>query len=381
MRIAHIYPFVHLRGGVERYIVELIRNQSSEHQITMVANEVDWTVLPKKPSLQFLKISCLKLPSFLTSISFCIMALIRVQRSDFDVLHAQGASFFKPDIVTAQSVHLAWFRSSLASLKRFSKAWWLKVLNPMHHLTIAIERIQYRRGGARHIIAISNIVRQELIRFHHIDPERISVIYSGVNLEMFHPSLKNESRTVRKSEFGFEEADIVLIFVANEFRRKGLRTILDAMASLAETRLHLLVVGGDSADSFHTQINQLSLEKYVRFLGRSGRIPQLMSMSDIFVFPTAYEPFGLVITEAMACGLPVLTSRIAGAAELIQDGFDGLLLDDPNDAKELAAKLRKLLNEDMRKTIGIRARAKAELFSFKSCSTATCEAYQKLLTD
>jgi UDP-glucose:(heptosyl)LPS alpha-1,3-glucosyltransferase len=106
-----------------------------------------------------------------------------------------------------------------------------------------------------------------------------------------------------------------------------------------------------------------------------------MSMSDIFVFPTAYEPFGLVITEAMACGLPVLTSRIAGAAELIQDGFDGLLLDDPNDAKELAAKLRKLLNEDMRKTIGIRARAKAELFSFKSCSTATCEAYQKLLTD
>jgi UDP-glucose:(heptosyl)LPS alpha-1,3-glucosyltransferase len=379
MRIAHIYPFVHLRGGVERYIVELVRNQSPQHKVSLVANQVDWSVLPSSPAPQQVKIRCLRKPSFLASISFCLFAWMRVRRSDYDILHAQGASFFKPDVVTAQSVHLAWYRQSLPLLHKFSRAWWLKLLNPMHHLTIAIERIQYRPGGARHVIAISDIVREELIKYHHIESARISVVYSGVNLEMFNPALKLTCRERRKEEFNFDAKDIVLIFVANEFRRKGLLVILEAMAALRSFPLRLLVVGGDTSDPYLGQIRNLGLEQQVKFIGRSGRIPELMAMSDIFVFPTAYEPFGLVITEAMACGLPVLTSRIAGAAELIEDGIDGVLLNNPHDSGELKTKLEGLLDADIRSRIGLNARTKAEQFSFKSCNEATCAIYQKLL--
>ena len=106
----------------------------------------------------------------------------------------------------------------------------------------------------------------------------------------------------------------------------------------------------------------------------------LLAISDAFVFPTVYEPFGLVITEAMACGLPVVTSRCAGAAELIEDGKEGLLLSDPNDPVVLAKHIAYLLESpEARQALGMAARLKAEMYSVEECARQTESVYRRLL--
>jgi UDP-glucose:(heptosyl)LPS alpha-1,3-glucosyltransferase len=379
MRITHIYPFIHRRGGIERYVVDLVHQQGPTNEITLVAAEVDFAQLPIGKKINWIATPCIRTPAFLTAISFCISHWLNRRKIAADITNAHGASAFASDVVTAHSVHKAWFFRSRSSLRLFSREWWLKHLNPMHYLTIAIEAWQYRPGGCRRIIAISDAVKDELIRFHHVDVSRIRVVHSGVNLEMFAPGRYESERLRRRQQFGIQPNGLALLFVANEFRRKGLQTILDALAQLKQPSVHLLIIGGDASESFERYAESIGLVDQVHFLGRSSEVPQWMGASDLFVFPTLYEPFGLVITEAMASSLPVITSRRAGAAELIEHGVDGYLLDDPSDVSELLTAIKKLHAPEVRAAIGRAARKKAEQYGFDRCARETEAVYRELL--
>ena len=380
MKITHIYPFIHRQGGIERYLVGLVHEQSKVHEITLLANQVAWRDLPKDRAIKWIKTPCLRRPSFLSSISFCLANVFTGWRNGSDISNAQGASAFFCDVVTAHSVHLAWFIISIRSLVPNSKAWWLKILNPMHYFTIAIETIQYRLGGCKLVIAISQTVKNELMHFHKISPDRIQVVYSGVDSSMFHPSLRKAHFAERQRRFGWGADDFILIFIGNEFRRKGLSVVLNAMALAKNVRIKLLVVGSADSRPFIQESYRLGLGSQVFFCGRSNEIPMLLAISDAFVFPTVYEPFGLVITEAMACGLPVVTSRCAGAAELIEDGKEGLLLSDPNDPVVLAKHIAYLLESpEARQALGMAARLKAEMYSVEECARQTESVYRRLL--
>ena len=115
------------------------------------------------------------------------------------------------------------------------------------------------------------------------------------------------------------------------------------------------------------------------YCGFTNEIEKYFSSADIFVFPTLYEPFGLVILEAMASGLPVVTSKLAGAAELIENGKDGLLLDDPKNPKEIAEKVNYLIeNERIRRAMGRNARKKAEKHPWERTAKEMLEVFEKI---
>jgi UDP-glucose:(heptosyl)LPS alpha-1,3-glucosyltransferase len=147
-----------------------------------------------------------------------------------------------------------------------------------------------------------------------------------------------------RRELGISEEDRVLVFVANEAERKGLEPLLRALAELPQKNIHLLAVGRLPAATWAPVVDRLGLGDRVHFTGPSGAVARYYAAADFFVLPTFYEPWGLVIIEAMACGLPVLTARSAGAAVAVREGQSGELLDDPKSHDEIAAKLKRLLD-------------------------------------
>ena len=132
-----------------------------------------------------------------------------------------------------------------------------------------------------------------------------------------------------------------------------------ALAVAGDKTLELIVVGRDRSDPFQTMIQSLGITGRVHFTGPTSEVHEYYAASDIFVLPTKYEPFGLVITEAMASGLPVIVSRLAGAAEIMTQNLDGILLEDPEDAAELAAAVVALVDPNRRALMGQKARESA----------------------
>ena len=153
-----------------------------------------------------------------------------------------------------------------------------------------------------------------------------------------------DRRSAVRERLGYGSSDRVLIFVANELQRKGFAVLIDAMARIAVPDLKLLVVGQVDAASCARRLTQLGLTNSVQFAGSTDDVAAFYAAADLFVLPTQYEAWGLVIVEAMACGLPVLTSRLAGASTAVKEGASGLLLDDPRDLDSVTIGLRRLLS-------------------------------------
>jgi UDP-glucose:(heptosyl)LPS alpha-1,3-glucosyltransferase len=363
MKVALVYPYFNNRGGIERYLWEIARILSYEHEITIVTSLWDKDCEKK---YTFFKVPILSTPYFLSSFTFSMFSYLKLKKYNFDIVHTQGASCFKQDVITAHSCHKAWFIQSLEETRKWTKNWWLKLFNPLHYLTIFIESIQYHRGNCKKVIAISNIVKSELIRFYKIPEENIEVIYNGVNCEEFHPDNRELYFHEIRNRHNIKDKEIILLFIANEFKRKGLEYLLKAVSLLGDEYLKLLVIGKDKAGKYINLSKDLGIADKVIFVGQSQEIKKYYAASDIFVFPTSYEPFGLTVAEAMASGIPVIVSKTAGVAELIQDNRDGLLLNNYKDPEEIARLILQLLSDpEKRLKTGIMARKKIEKFTWE----------------
>jgi glycosyltransferase involved in cell wall biosynthesis len=171
-----------------------------------------------------------------------------------------------------------------------------------------------------------------------------------------------------RAQLSIPDDQPVVLFVGYNWERKGLNTLVSALAAIGRPESIrgpcLLVVGGHGRPSYEARARR-HLAGNVRFLGTRDDVARLYGAADVCVLPSREEPFGLPIIEAMACGLPVIVSRGAGVAELISDGVDGVLLDDPADSAELAAKLVDILADpDRRLRMGAQARSTAERYSW-----------------
>ena len=193
------------------------------------------------------------------------------------------------------------------------------------------------------LIALTPRVKDDLIRYYSVPPEDIDILPNGFSRSEFNLELRSKQRTRMRAKLGLPDEARVLVFVANETERKGLPYLIRAVARLGNPAVHLLAVGRfDSASSAELAAS-LGLGARVHFCGATSQVSHFYAVADYFVLPTQYEAWGLVIVEAMACGLPVLTSRLAGASVAVQEGITGELLDDPRNEAEIADKLSRLL--------------------------------------
>ena len=367
MKIAFAVHDYRRREGHSRYVVELATRFAKSHEVHVFANEIE---AEPGSGIQFHHVSAWR-PNALASIfSFAVMGTLQV-RGKFDIIHNQGLCGLRGNVFTAHICNQAWHQALQDAAGQISFREWLSGTT-----LSAVEHGFYRFAGKRHIIAVSRRIAGDLQRCYHLTAPT-SVVYHGVDLETFRPARQHPARDQVRTECGLSEPDVAFLFVGD--MRKGARQCIEALASLPAAKL--LFVSRTPDARYRALAASLGVEARVQFLGTSREVEKYYAASDAFLLPSHYDSFGMVVTEAMACALPVIVSREAGASELVEPGTNGLVLDDYKDSAELAAKMR-LLCEDraLAERLGLAGRKTVERYSWDVVAAQTMAVYQEVLS-
>jgi len=218
-----------------------------------------------------------------------------------------------------------------------------------YRLIIALERHLYTRPRAQ-LILIARKTAADLDRFYGAHDD-LPVVYMGLDHTIFNPQERLARRDAARKELGIPGDQFAFLLVGNDWRKKGLFTLLEALPLLADLPVALYVAGSDETRPYDAPIERLKLAGRVRFLPSRGDVAFYYAAADAYVGPSLEDTFAQPPMEAMACGLPVITTSTNGTAEIMTDGVDGLILQDPNDSRTLAAQMRAVCED-----AGLRAR-------------------------
>jgi UDP-glucose:(heptosyl)LPS alpha-1,3-glucosyltransferase len=220
---------------------------------------------------------------------------------------------------------------------------WRMIRNPLHVFTAVRDRIRYRGRTHRAIVALSATEADLLVREYGRVSAPITVIGNGVDLDRFRPGSAEQRERLRR-ELGIAADAYVMIFIGNEFERKGLPLVIDALPSLPEDAV-LLVVGGTDAmiAQARDRATRTAGSARVSFVGAHADVVPFLSIASVLVLPSAYEANALVLLEALACGVPVVATAVGFAPDLI-DGRNGRLV--RADASDVATGVRELYDSD-----------------------------------
>lgn len=250
-------------------------------------------------------------------------------------------------------------------------------LLPRYRRFAALCARQYA-GAHRMFVAVSRMAARDFERFHGVDPGRIRVIHNGVDTERFSPAVRNQLRPQVRECLGFADQDIVLLLVAHNLRLKGLPTLIHGAAELRRrgAPVRLLVVGNGPTARYARDCRRLGLD--IHFAGVVSDPLPYYAAADVSVHPTYYDPCSLVVLEAWACGLPVITSSFNGCAELMRNGLEEYVLPDPANVQDLVTRLELLLDPATRLQIGRRARSLAEAHPAELCFSQIMDVYEEI---
>jgi len=376
MKIAFVIHDINKTGGMERYSAELVERFSKEHEIHVFASTIEG--VNPQGQIVFHRIPVIDILFPIKAIMFFFLSSYLIKRYTFDIIHGSGGNCIGANFITAHYCHKAWdeggclfMPDSKGILKRLYR-------NVVATIDIAMERFVYKNGRYRLIIANSMKTKDNLCKFYNVKNESVKVIYIGVDTELFNPSNRTLYREDIRDAFKIPSDSCLLLFVG-AFGRKGLSSLLESLRFLKSENIILIVTGKGDEQYYRREAERLGVDNLVRFAGFRRDIYKFYASADIFVLPTIYEPFGMVVTEAMASGLPVVISRQAGASELIAEGEDGVLIDNPADHREIARRLLPLVRErDLRQGIGQRARLKAESLSWDKMADETMTLYKSI---
>lgn len=232
----------------------------------------------------------------------------------------------------------------------------------------------------RIVIAMSRMTADHFRRYHGLGPERIRLIYNGVDCRQFCPQHRLAHRHAVRRRLGVGDDTVVLLIVAHNFTLKGVPTLVNAMGRLAARRrpVHLVVVGGRRIGPFVRWAGRMGLAGSVTFTGAVEDTVPLYAAADVYVHPAIYDNCSRVVLEALASGLPVVTSRFDGAGELLTPGVEGFAVSDPTDVDELLGCLEVLFDAPARERMGRAARQLALEHTFDRSVDETLAVYQQI---
>ncbi|WP_321795361.1 glycosyltransferase family 4 protein [Caballeronia sp. J97] len=371
MRIAIVTHVVRHNDGQGRVNYEIARAALAEgHEVTLVASHVAPELLEHARLRWVPVIAGRAWPTRLVKQQvFAIKSALwlRAHRDEYDVLHVNGfITWARADVNTAHFVHGGWMKSPYYPF-RLSGGAWSAYQVIYSRLNAWLEGWAYRRS--RVVAAVSEKVAEE-IRAGGIDRDRVEVVYNGVDTKAF------SSARVDRAAFNLKDDAFLLLFVGDlRTPRKNLQTVLHALVALPD-RVQLVVAGYLPGSPYPDQARALGIADRVHFLGLVKDMPTLMHSVDSFVFPSRYEAMSLSLLEALAAGLPVITARTAGGAEIIGDDC-GIVLDDPDDANALAHAIGELAaSPERRARMGEAARELAAGFNWARMARRYLDLYR-----
>ena len=332
MRLGLIYHQFVDTGGLEKYLLGLSRTLvDCGHQLDVVTAKTD-AITRAEPGIRLHMLKRPPLSSMLRlwdfawrSESFCRND--EGFRSSVDLTIGFGRTISQ-DLHRAGGGCHAVYSCLLPSSKR---------LGLKNRLELSLERQLYTSEKTRHFVVNASKVRDELQATYGIDPAKCSVIHTAVNTAKFFPAESESQRQSLRHELGMPADRKIAIFVSSSHRRKGLGQILNALSSSASLSDLDIWIAGKALDARHRQMAQTipGLLPRLKFLGDRSDLAALYRACDLFVHPTLYDACANTVLQAMSSGTPSIVSAADGAAEFIDHGRNGFVLQNPTDSKEL----------------------------------------------
>lgn len=349
--------FLSTKGGMENYSLALSEALVRQgHAVHVFANTAE-----KKPDVRLHHVPIFPFSSPGKNLSFAFMAKKRIAECKLDVVQSM-------ERIWSQDI----FRASdginpIQMQEKYPNLLWrtFKSAGPRRQVLSLLERKIFQKGGARWVMTNSVLVKKQIIQYYQFPEEKIVVIYNSVDTGRFNASAKITFRNTIRETFGIGRENHLILFAGNDFQRKGLAVLIKALAKIADTRINLLVAGSDRPGWYQRLASQCGIGANVLFIGHHKNPERLYGSADLFVLPTRYDPFANVCLEAMACGMPVITTEMNGASEIIENGWDGYVLRDGS-VDELSARIRDVLFVSDKSAMGQRACEKAKTFTMEN---------------
>lgn len=376
MNIGIVIRRFNTRGGTERRTAELVRGLLEEgHEVQLFAEAWEAELVEE---LACHRIHTIKAARWLKALSFAVLAARATRRCDLDLVHSQARTYADDLATLGGGCHADYLDHFLADRPALRQAW--ERNHPFNRVTRALEKAQYRRCAR--IILNSNLARQGLVRYFPWAEEKCRVIYNGVDTEFFHPDMR--WRREFRSQLQAAEDTVVFLFVGSGFARKGLAEFLRGLSLTQQrqprTKIMALVVGNGDFPFYRARAKELGIEQQAVFTGAVADTRQFYCAADVFVLPTKFDPYANSTNEALASGLPVITTRTNGAHEILSPR-EGYVIERADDTEAMAAAMTTLLNEELRRELSQNARRLALLHPWPKTARKTIELYEQVITE
>jgi glycosyltransferase involved in cell wall biosynthesis len=298
--------------------------------------------------------------------------LITARRNEFDIIHACGATLTVPHhLNTSQYVHSAWIKSPLHPAKVYKNAygayqWTYSAWNAY------LEKKAYH--NAQFVVPASSTVYNELHQLIGVPKEKMQVILNGADPREFYPGQEE------RKALGLPETGVLGLFAGDiKMNRKGIDTVLKALVSVPD--MQLIVVGRKEGSPFPAMAEELGVARRTHFLDFRRDISQIMRACDFFVFPSRYEACALVLVEALASGLPIITASTTGGSEVVTPAC-GICVPDVEDVSAIAAAMQKLTESpELRQQFSQVAFQESEKYHWEKIARQYYMVYEKLASE
>ena len=384
MKIAFVRKSYNPFGGAELFLNQLLEYLlKSGFEIHLFAHQ--WkpgnpVSLGKVKNIIFHRVPLVKGLSVLQTLSFAYNAQKLLKKEHFDLIHSFERMGYLDVYRAGDGCHRAWLQHRKFNQHPFKTM--MTYLNPLHQSILFLERKIFLGKRTRFILCNSQLVKREIQTYYGVPDQKIRVFYNGVDLQRYHPNLREKYRTKIREEQGINVEDLVLLFLGSGFERKGLNFLIKALPIIQKNvkrNVKILVVGKGKVEKYKKILDRIGLRDRILLIGPSKDPLPWYGAADLFVLPTIYDPFSNATLEALASGIPVITTRSNGASELIEGQECGFVLEHPSDFHQLASFVEKLAEDKTREAYGKKAREVANRYPMEGYAEAMISFYQQLL--
>ena len=374
MKIAIIRQKFVNYGGAEQFVSGYTRYLAEMgHEVHIYANQ--WTP-SHHPNVKIHSVRAFTRNSFLRVLSFALFALQAISFRSYDIVQSHERIWHQDIYRAGDGCHREWLERRSSYLP-FIKRFFFK-FNLFHQLILRLEKRIFEKGECKKIIAISEMVKRDILKHYRLPEDRVKVVYNGIQLDRFDPSNKKYFYDEVRQQLRISDQEVMILFVGSGFERKGLEYLIKSIQYVKEKNWRLVLVGKGNWGKYLKFTTKKKQEK-ITCLEPIDEIEKLYAAADFFILPSIYEPFGNANLEALASGLPIITSQNTGASEIITPKKEGIILEDPSNSKSIAEAIDYLMDPKNREPMMKSARSLAEKFTQQRNASEMLKIYQEFI--
>ena len=362
MKIGLANKQLDLRGGTERDFYRTAEGlRDLGHEVHLFCGEFR---VPPPAGTQAHKVPCIRLGRTAQLLSFANLGPMVIRPHNCDVVLSFGRMISQDILRSGGGSHRVYIEKMSPGEGALRRLW--HRISLYHRSVLGLEMLQFQPDAYSQILAVSQEVKREILQTYGVPEDRIVVIYNGVDLHRFHPGNREKVRVKIKQKWGIPPEAPLVLFVGSGFLRKGLDRLIRGWGAASLRTVYLLVVGDDLHWNRYRQRAETHGQGRIILTGRQSNIEDYFAAADIFAFPALQEAFSDVILEALASGVPVITTPIVGAAEQLKGPLREGILANADDSREMEEKILWMLDRDRWPSLSTEARRIAENFTWKN---------------